>query len=160
MTAPTLPHTDGVLNPVGHVIVSFAAQDDAKLAALALTEQGFDSNDVVLFTAAQMLVQAQTDIDQAGVLAGIGQDLNLVKALRERAQQGSSFLVIHASEDEQAERITDIARRFHAQRAQRHGRFMIEELIDVGDDERQVAESPDRGLDAETRSGEEGDRSR
>lgn len=160
MTAPTLPHTDGVLNPVGHVIVSFAVDSDAKLAVVALTELGFDSNDVVLFTSAQMLVQAQTDIDQAGVLAGIGQDLNLVKALRERAQQGSSFLVIHAPEDEQAERIADIARRFHAQRAQRHGRFMIEELIDVGDDERQVAESPDRGLDAETRSGEEGDRPR
>ncbi len=160
MTVPTLPHTDGVLNPVDHVIVSFADEDKAKRAAVALADSGLAANDVVLFNAAQMMVQAQTDIDQAGVLAGIGQDLNLVKALLQRAQQGSAFLVVHAPEDEQVERIGDVAKRFGAQRAQHHGRFLTEELVDVGDDDRQVAESPDRGLDAETHSGKEGDRSR
>jgi hypothetical protein len=99
--------------------------------------------------------QADIDIEQAGVLAGIGQELNLVKAHRELAEQGHSFLVVKADNDDRTQQVADIARRFNAARAQKYGRLLIEELIDVGSDERQVAESPDRGLDAQTRSGRE-----
>ncbi len=38
------------------------------------------------------------------------------------------------------------------------GNFIIEELIEHADDESQVAESPDRGLDAQTPSGLEAER--
>lgn len=47
---------------------------------------------------------------------------------------------------------------FNAERAQKYGRLIVEELIEHGDDLPQVAESPARGLDAQTTSGRERDR--
>ncbi|MBC8057722.1 MAG: hypothetical protein H7Y61_14195, partial [Rhizobiales bacterium] len=95
------------------------------------------------------------DIEQAGVLAGIGQELNHVKSHREQAIKGHSFLVVKAPGDDRAQRVADIARRFNATRAQSYGRLVIEELIEPGTGENQVAESPDRGLDAQTQTGRE-----
>ncbi len=63
--------------------------------------------------------------------------------------------MVRAPKDEQAQRVAAIARRFNATRAQSYGHLMIEELIEVGSGENQVAESPERGLDAQTPSGHE-----
>jgi hypothetical protein len=64
---------------------------------------------------------------------------------------------VKAKEEAQWTLVAEIARRFHAERAQRYGQFIIEELIEPSGDEQQTFESPDRGLDAQTRSGEEKD---
>lgn len=149
------PAAYGVFKPVGHVIVALPSEDDAQHALTALLRAGFPAADVVHYSPAQMKRQAEIDIEQAGVLAGIGQELNLVKAHRELAEKGHSFLVVRAPRPEQAQRVANIARRFNATRAQSYGHLTIEELIEVGSGETQVAESPDRGLDAQTRSGDE-----
>lgn len=145
----------GVFKPVGHVIVALPSEPDAKGAAAALLRDGFDAADVVAYSPDQMRRQADIDIEQAGVLAGIGQELNLVKSHRELAIKGHSFLVVKAPDDDRAQRVADIARRFNATRAQSYGRLVIEELIEPGTGENQVAESPDRGLDAQTQTGRE-----
>ena len=146
------PEAYGVFKPVGHVIVAFA-DDEASQGALAeLLRSGFVADDIVVYTPQQMKAQADVDIEQAGVLAGIGQELNLVKAHRDLAERGHFFLVVHAPDDAQSERVAEVARHHHAARAQKYGRLMIEELIEVGSDEAQVAESPDRGLDTQTRA--------
>jgi len=149
------PQSFGVFKPVGHVIVSFPPQSDMQAAVEALSKAGFGSDDITAYTPDEMRAQADVDIDQAGVLAGIGQELNLVKAHRELAEKGHSFLVVRAPKDEQSSQVAEISKRFHASRAQKYGRLMIEELIEVGTGEVQVAESPDRGLDAQTPSGHE-----
>jgi hypothetical protein len=149
------PEAYGVFKPVGHVIAAFPSEADLEGALTALRRRGFADADLVVYSPEQMKRQADIDIEQAGVLAGIGQELNLVKAHRELAVQGHSFLVVHAPKEAQARGVADIARRFRATRAQRYGHLMIEELIEVGSGEPQVAESPDRGLDAQTRSGHE-----
>lgn len=149
------PEAFGVFKPVGHVIVAFANADDAEAAQAQLQHEGFTPEDIRAYTPAQMKSQADTDIEQAGVLAGIGQELNLVKAHRELAAQGYSFLVVNAPKDDATLRVAEIAKRFHAARAQKYGRLIIEELIEVGTDDKQVAESPDRGLDSQTASGRE-----
>lgn len=149
------PEAYGVFKPVGHVIASFASDADARAASDALLHDGFAAGDLVFYTPQQMQRQAQADIDHAGALAAIGQELNLVKANLELAEQGHSFLVIKANGDAATERVAAIALRFHASRAQKYGHLTIEELIPVGSGEAQVAESPDRGLDAQTRSGVE-----
>ena len=155
MNTTTPQQAYGVFKPVGHVIVALPSDRDARGAQRALLDAGFDSKDVVFYTPEEMVRQADIDIEQAGVLAGIGQELNLVKAHRELALQGSSFIVVRASKDDDTQRVADIARQFNATRAQKYGHLMIEELIEPGTGERQVSESPDRGLDAQTRSGQE-----
>jgi hypothetical protein len=149
------PEAYGVFKPVGQVLVAFPTDSDLRGARDELLRAGFAEGDVTTYAPEQMVRQADHDLQDAGVLASIGQELNLVKAHRELALQGHGFLLVRAPRDEDAQRVAEIARRFNAARAQRYGRMMIEELIEVGSGEKQVAESPDRGLDAQTRSGHE-----
>lgn len=147
----------GVFKPEGHVVISFpsAAQADAgreALRTLTLAE------DVRRYSDREMLARLDDDLAHAGLLASVGQETNLAKAQRELAARGYHWLVVKAGDDELARRIADAVRPHGAERAQLYGRFVIEELIEHPGDLPQVAESPDRGLDAQTRSGEEGER--
>jgi hypothetical protein len=155
MKSAERPEAYGVFKPVGHVIVAFPDDESSQAALAEMLRSGFTASDIVAYTPQQMKEQADIDIDQAGLLAGIGQELNLVKAHRELAVQGHHFLVVHAPDDDDSARVAEIAQRFNAARAQKYGRLFIEELIEPGTGARQVAESPDRGLDAQTRSGNE-----
>jgi len=148
-------HAYGVFKPVGHVIVAFPSAEDAQDASAALLAADFGEDDITAYSPDQMIAQAEQDLAQASTLAGIGQELNLVKAHRDLARQGSSFLVVRAPKQAAADQVAEIALKHHASRAQRYGTLMIEELIPVGGSEKQVAESNDRGLDAQTRSGHE-----
>ena len=91
MTPNDRPEAYGVFKPVGHVIVALPTEADARGAMNALIGDGFAPTDIVSYTPEQMRRQADIDIEQAGVLAGIGQELNLVKAHRELAIKGNSF---------------------------------------------------------------------
>jgi alcohol dehydrogenase class IV len=155
---PMSPHPTsfGVFKPVDHVLMSFEAAEQAEEAAQALLTAGFAPEAVSRYTPAQMQAQAESDMASASTLAAIGQELNLVKAHHALALQGQSFLVVHAPHDEQLAQATEVALRFGATRAQRYGSLLIEELVPVGSSAVQVAESSDRGLDAQTRSGVEG----
>lgn len=152
------PKTLGVFAPVGHVILSFPTAQDMEGAAQALGDAGFTGNAVVRYTPEQMREQVDIDLQKASPIAALGQEINLVRAHGELADQGYSFLVVHAPQEPEWRQVADIARRFHAERAQRYGNFIIEELIEDGTEENQVFESPDRGLDAQTQSGRESDR--
>ena len=147
------PDAYGVFKPVGHVVVSFEPGADAQAAMSALRDAGF--SDIVHYTPDEMVRQADLDMENAGILASIGQELNLVKAHKALAEQGASFLVVGAPEDEAAQRVAEIVAAHGATRAQQYGRFIIEELIVPGSGEKQVAESPDRGIDAQTPTGVE-----
>ena len=130
MEKSDLPQAFGVFKPVGHVVVSFEAVDDATAAADLLLERGFSAEDLVRYTPQQMLAQVDTDLAQASPLASIGQELNLIKAHRELAERGYSFVIVHAPSDDKVEQVTEVARRTRAYTAQSYGRSIIEELID------------------------------
>jgi hypothetical protein len=152
------PTSHGVFKPVGHVVVSFPSAADQAQAAQALRTLGLGGDDVTPYSADEMSRQVATDVERATALASLGQELNLVKAQGELAALGYHFLVVRVADDEQARRVADAVRPLRAERAQHYGNFVIEELIEHVDDEAQVAESPDRGLDAQTPSGLEAER--
>ena len=143
----------GVFKPVGHVLASFPTEQDAHAAVDALKRAGFA--DVAFYPAAEVRERAERDIAHSGLLASIGQELNLVKQQRDLAEQGHPFVSVRAPEDEAARRAADIVARHNADRAQKYGHLVIEELIEPGTGQRQAKESPDTGLDAQTRSGQE-----
>jgi hypothetical protein len=145
----------GVFKPVGHVLASFPTESDARAAIAALKQAGFADGDVAYYSAEEVRARAQRDIENAGILANIGQELNLVKAQRDLAEEGHPFVSVRAPEDAAARQVGDIVRRYKADRAQKYGHLIIEELIEPGSGQRQVAESPDRGLDPQTRLGHE-----
>ena len=148
----------GVFKPVGHVVISFPTGAQAAQAAQALAEMGLQGEDVRHYSDSEMLDQIDRDIDNASPLASVGQEMNLVLAHRALAERGYHWLVVRAGDDDLARRVADTVRPLGAERAQRYGRFVIEELIDQPGDLAQVAESPDRGLDAGTLSGREEER--
>ena len=146
---PMSPHPTsfGVFKPVDHVVMSFATAADSDAAVSVLHEAGFDDSDISRYSPGEMREQAERDIGNAGGLASLGQDLNLVKAHLTLALQGQSFVVVSAAHDEQVQRATEVATRAHATRAQHYGSLVIEELIPPGTSAHQTSESPDRGLD-------------
>ena len=158
MVESTHPRSYGVFKPVGHVVVALPTEADCRAADAALRVAGFADEDITAYTSEQMLAQVGADLADASPLAAIGQELNLVKVHGELARRGHSFLVVYAHDQEAADRVAEIAQRCHATRAQHYGHLLIEELIPVGSSDRQVAESSDLGLDAQTASGHEGRR--
>ena len=158
--ASTEKRSFGVSKPVGHVVISFASAQQADASADALRAAGFSGDDVRRLTDRDMLAQAEHDLQRASPLAAVGQELNLIKARQALAQRGYHWLIVHAPQDADAHRAADIGRAHGAERAQRYGAFIIEELIEHAVDKVHVAESPDRGLDAETPSGDESERAR
>jgi hypothetical protein len=141
------PEAYGVFKPVGHVVISYPNAQALEDAAAALTAQGFAADRLVRYSPEQMKAQAEADMRNASPLASLGQELNLVKAQRELAEQGYAFLVVPAADDAEVERVAAVARRTRAYTAQHYGRFVIEELIDRTPGRTQAFESPDRGLD-------------
>lgn len=148
----------GVFKPVGHVVISLPDAAAASRAETALATLGLPAGAVRRYSDREMLAQIEADLATASPIAAIGQEMNLILAHRELAKRGYHWLVVAAANDEQAREIADTARAHGAERAQHYGRFIIEELIEHADDTPQVAESPDRGLDAQTPSGKEAER--
>jgi hypothetical protein len=149
------PRSFGVFKPVGHVVISFPSEEQADRAADALAGLGLQPGSVRRYSDREMLHQIDQDIARASPLASVGQEMNLVLAHRVLAEKGYHWLLVYAGDDDQAARIARTARDCGAERAQHYGRFIIEELIDRPGGLTQVAESPDRGLDAQTPSGKE-----
>jgi hypothetical protein len=151
----------GVFKPVDHVVISFPSAEQADAAAQDLSQAGTSGEPAVRrLSDREMLSQIDRDMDKASSLAAVGQELNLIKAHRELAERGFHWLIVHAPDRNRATQVAQVARQHGAERAQLYGNFIIEELIDRDDApaKPQVAESPDRGLDAETPSGEESER--
>lgn len=157
---PSRMRSFGVFKPVGHVVISFPTAAAAHAAAQALRQAGFGDGPDALREIGDraMVAQADDDLARASPVASIGQEVNLVKAQRELALLGYHFLVVKAEDADAARHIAAIAGAHEAERAQHYGRFIVEELIGHDTDTAQVAESPDRGLDAQTPSGTEAER--
>ena len=144
------PEAFGVFKPVGHIVIAFRTAQAMEAAASTLQGQGFIGEALVRYSPQQMITQADADIAKATPLASLGQELNLVKAHRRLAEEGCSFLIVHAPDDDKVALVTQLLPTAQAASAQQYGRFIIEEL-DVGEpDEPQVFESPDRGLDTDS----------
>jgi len=105
-----------------------------------------------------MCAQIDRDLERAGFLANIGQELNLVKAHRALAEEGYNWLVVRARDHGQASDVAAICDRAGAERAQYYGHLIVEELIQHGGSRKQRPESPHAGLDSETPSGQEKER--
>ncbi|MBC7992215.1 MAG: hypothetical protein H7Z15_03090 [Rhizobacter sp.] len=145
MQDTTHPEVLGVFSPVGHVVASFPTQQDMEGAAAELGQQGFATDKIVRFSPAEMKAQAELDLDRASPLAELGYEVKLVRAHRELAEKGYSFLMVHAPKGEQTQLVAEVASRFHAERAQKYGNFAIEELITPVAEEDHVVGTPAKG---------------
>lgn len=142
------PTSFGVFKPVGHVVIALDSAVLAQSVADKLLGQGFTPDDLVQYTPQEMIRQVDAQVLAASPLASVGQDLNLITAHRALAESGCSFLVVKAEQADQVAKVRSIANSMNAKSAQRYGVLIVEELMDPQTGQRQVFESPDRGLDA------------
>lgn len=123
------PKVFGVFKPVGHTVIAFRSAADLQAAVNLLTEEGFADSSWVSYAPAEMKAQVDLELQTASPLASLGYELNLVKADGVLAEKGCSFLVVHAPDEEQAERVAAVARATKAVTAQHYGNFIIEDVI-------------------------------
>ncbi len=123
------PESFGVFKPVGHTVIAFNEEAHLKDAVAALLRLGFSNTALVSYAPQEMAQQAAAEQYAAGPLAGFGYELDLVKMHLALAQEGCSFLVVHAPNKEQAAHVARVAHSMKARSAQRYGRFMIEDVI-------------------------------
>lgn len=98
------PENFGVFSPVGHSVLAFRSATDLEAAATALGRAGFAADTLTRYTPQEMAAQADADLRSVSPMASLGQDLNLVKAHRDLACQGCSFLVVVTPDDERPAR--------------------------------------------------------
>lgn len=99
-----------VCKPVGHVVISFPSAQQAQAARAAIAEEpGLEGDAIRFLTDKQMTEQIDRDLLDAGPLANLGEELDLVKAHRELAQLGYHWLIVRA-EGDLAARVAAIAK--------------------------------------------------
>jgi hypothetical protein len=155
MDKNTPPRNFNTFNPVNHIVVALPSAEVADAMQDDLRGAGVAEGDITVYDPEQMRALATDEVNHATLAARIGQEYNLAKVRLQLAEQGCTFVVIPTGNDHRVQAVADAARRHGALRAQRYGTFVIEELVEVGDGERQVGESPDRGLDPQTATGRE-----
>jgi hypothetical protein len=124
------PTTFGVFKPVGHTLLAFPTPDALRHASSALAAVGFGGTSLVEYSASEMLRLADEELQSAGLLANFGYELDLLRAHRELAQQGCSFLIVHAPDDRLAAQVASLVGSLQPVTAQHYGRFLIRDLTE------------------------------
>lgn len=122
------PTSFGAFSPTGYVVMAFESDGDAKQAALALRDNGFDETDVAYYSHDEIAAEFEKSEEQSLNPLQIGQEIAKVDEYLALAKQGSGFLLLHAPEEEAAKGAIEIVRRFNLKFAEKYNRLTIEEL--------------------------------
>jgi hypothetical protein len=119
----------GIFYPRGHLVVAFPKREDAERVRRDLITGGYDENDCLLFPAAEVARAAKRNLEEeTGFLARLGKSDEAVTAHLAAAEKGSTFLVIYAPGDLEAERAMNVVRRVPFDFAHRYHRLAIQVL--------------------------------
>ena len=119
----------GIFYPRGHIVAAFPGKEDAEQVRQDLLTGGYDARDCQLVSAEDVAKGAQQNLeDHTGFLARLGKSDEAVRTHLEAARHGSTFLVIYAPGDLEAERAMNVVRRVRFDFAHRYHRFAIQIL--------------------------------
>jgi len=119
----------GIFYPRGHLVAAFPRREDAESVRRDLVAGGYDPHDCELFPPEQVARNAQHNLEQnTGFLATLGRSDEAVSAHLAAAEKGSTFLVIYAPSDLEAERAMNVVRRVPFDFVHRYHRFAIQVL--------------------------------
>lgn len=129
MEAATLPTSFGTFKPVGHVMVGLPTQAQADALVLALHGAGWDPDGVLHFLPREGVTELQALVDNAGVLAGFGYEITLLRRYLALAQQGYRWLLVKVDGTDHAATAAETAQRCGATLAVHYRLMTVEELI-------------------------------
>jgi hypothetical protein len=128
-TSPArLPTEFGIFYPTGWMVLAFEKRALAERVQRDLVTGGYDEQDAMLFDAGDVIPSAQKQLENADWLARLGRADEMVQTHLSAAKGGSTFLLVYAPSDPEAERVMNVARRGPVQFAHRYRRFAIETL--------------------------------
>ena len=132
MTKADHPQSFGAFKPVGHVVVAMPDDIMAAAAVAALRAAGFESEDILEYTAAEEddeMDRMLRGADHMSSLAGFGYEVSLMRRYQELAREGASWLIVFAPADDKAYKVADTVKAHGAVMAEKYHRFVIEDLL-------------------------------
>jgi hypothetical protein len=128
MDQPKLPTEFGIFYPTGWMVVAFKDKSDADRVQRDLRAGGYEAEDCMLLSADDVIPAAKGQLENADWLARLGKADEMVETHLRAARGGSTFVVVSAPTDAEAERVMNVVRRVPFQFAHRYRRFAIETL--------------------------------
>ncbi|HEX6362807.1 MAG TPA: hypothetical protein VFZ93_07620 [Albitalea sp.] len=130
MTREDLPQSLGAFKPVGHVLMAFRTEEQARDASHALREAGFEEEDILRFSCEEMSARLEHMQQHASDFAGFGYEVVLMRRYRELCREGGcTWVLVYAPENDEGERVAEVARRFEALTAVKYHRLVEEDLV-------------------------------
>ncbi|MGN6392467.1 MAG: hypothetical protein ACTHM9_09510 [Gemmatimonadales bacterium] len=123
------PTQFGMFYPVGYLAVAFRHEDDAGRARDALVAGGYDSGDVQLVSAREVIAGATRSLETASPLVRVlGWERDALAAHAELAARGFTFILAYAPSNLDTERVMAVVRRFEYGLAHKFDRFAVHVL--------------------------------
>ena len=129
MTRDEFEQSFGALNPVGHVVIAFDSDAVAADARKTLLDGGTVDDEIFVFNSEELEPRLSAMLRNASGTAGFGYEVTLMRRYLALMQENAGWLVVHAPGDADAERVAEVARRFHAKSAVRYHTLASEELV-------------------------------
>jgi hypothetical protein len=123
------PRSFGVFAPIGYVVMAFPGEAEAAEAREALRTGGYDDDEILTFTGAQVVADIEKNRDDVSFLAYMGAELGAQRQHLDHAKRGCAFLVVYAPSEAETERVVKVARRSGALLAHKYNRFTLEEIV-------------------------------
>lgn len=130
LSADTTATSFGVFKPVGHVMVGLPLPDQLRALVRALHGAGWTADTLLRFDAHEAVPELEAMVAGAGVLAGFGFEITLLRRYLALTQEGYSWLLVRAEDAEQAQAVAAFARDCGARVAVHYRTLTVEELID------------------------------
>lgn len=127
--ADALPTSFGVFKPVGHVMMGLPTQAQLNALVAALGEAGWPTSALRQFSPVDSATELQAMVDKAGVLAGFGYELTLLRRYQSLTEKGYRWLLVQADDTARASAAAAVARDCGATQALYYRTLTVEELI-------------------------------
>lgn len=120
-------HRDfGTFYPTGHMVVAFQQAEDAHRVMHDLEALEHRPVDMLEVGPREMADFAQKNLQEAGVLAGMGTSVPTLRAFLEAARSGATFLILPTSDRLTAEHVMQAIHHVPFMLAERYHRLAIE----------------------------------
>ena len=115
MTRADPPQSFGAFKPVGHVVAAMPDDTRAAQAVAELLEAGFESDDILEYSAAEEGDEMDRMLRHTSNLAAFGHELLLMRRYQELAREGASWLIIWAPDEARPAALTGVllAEKYH-----------------------------------------------
>lgn len=122
-----LPTSFGVFKPVGHVMVGLPTQ--SRLNSLVVALHGAGCPLVAMRQISPSVVEMQAMLDNAGLMAGFGYEIQLLRHYMDLTEAGYFWLLVKVDDMEHATAAAEVARGCGATLANYYRSLTVEELI-------------------------------